>query len=153
MLVVFVPRNRVREAHVIFFFKQLLTWIFGLLVAEYSLIEYPQRFFSQATRASFTFEFFVYPAICVVFNLYYPSHGWFRIINHYIFYCTAITVFEVILERNTDLITYIHWEWYWTWLTLFITFLVSRLYYTWFFMHRALLADPDGNYRNKVKGK
>ena len=38
MLIKFIPRSRVREAHVAFLFKQLLTWLLGLAVVEFGLI-------------------------------------------------------------------------------------------------------------------
>jgi len=66
LLLIFVPKNKIREASVIFCFKQLITWLLGLFVAEFNLIEYPVRLFANATKASFTFEYFVYPSICVI---------------------------------------------------------------------------------------
>jgi hypothetical protein len=111
-----------------------MTWIFGLLVVELDMIEYPVRFFMESSRTSFTFEFFVYPALCVLFNLQYPQgKGRLREWSHYTMYCSAITIIEVILERHTMLIKYVHWEWYWTWITLNITFYISRKFYCWFF--------------------
>ena len=74
LLYIFVPRNKIREAHTIFFFKQFVTWFFGLLVVEKNLISYPSRlFFKKTIKSSFTFEYFVYPALCVLFNFYYPE--------------------------------------------------------------------------------
>lgn len=134
LLIIFVPRKKIKEAQVIFFFKQLLTWPFGLVVSELGLVEYPVRFFPVATRASFTFEYFVYPAICVLFNLYYPfEKGTARKLVHYFIYTTGITVVEEILQKYTDLIKYVHWAWYWTWVTLLITFFISNKYYRWFY--------------------
>lgn len=134
LLLWLVPKNKIREANVIFFFKQLMTWVLGLSIAEMDLIEYPVRFFSKATRSSFTFEYFVYPAICVFFNLYYPEgKSWVRQFIYYFLYIGGMTVFEVLLEQNTQMIKYINWTWYWTAFWLFVTFFVSRLYYKWFF--------------------
>lgn len=134
VLIIFVPKTKIREAMVIFLFKQLITWIVGLLVVELGLIIYPVKSFTNASQTSFDFEFFIYPAICVVFNLHYPE-GKKPLIQlmHYISYCSAITVVEVLIERYTDIIEYIHWEWYVTWITLFITFYASRKFYIWFF--------------------
>jgi hypothetical protein len=133
-LLYFVRRNEIREAFVIYFFKQCMTWVLGLLVVEYGLIEYPVREFQKANATSFSFEYFIYPAICVVFNLRYPINkslphriGWF------LFFPTWITIVEVLLEQNTKLIHYIHWSWYWTWITLYITFYFSMKFYRWFF--------------------
>src|SRR4051794_31547567 len=74
LLIKFVPRNRIREAHVLFLSKQVYTFLFGLLVVEKNLISYPYRlFFKRAIKSSFTFEFYVYPALTSLFNLYYPE--------------------------------------------------------------------------------
>lgn len=137
VLIIFIPKNRIREAQLIFLFKQLQTWLFGLLVANYGLIEYPMRLFQYATRADFTFEFFIYPAVCVIFNLHYPQKkSWFRQAVHYVSYTTTITLFEIVIEKYTNIINYLHWTWYLTWITICVTFWFSRLYYVWFYKHK-----------------
>lgn len=134
LLVWLVPGDKIREASLIFLFKQLLTWLFGVVVAELGLIQYPVRLFKKAIKTSFDFEFFAYPAICVFFNLFYPFGDSIIVqIAHYALYTTGITVFEVLLERYTNLINYIKWKWYWTWITVFITFMASNFFYRWFF--------------------
>lgn len=133
-LLILVPKNMIREAQVIFLFKQVLTWLFGLMVVEFKLIEYPVRLFPYANRTSFSFEYFIYPAICVIFNLYYPKTK--RILpqlRHYFVFCTTITVIEIFTEKYTDIINYLYWHWSLTLVTLFITFYLSRKFYTWFF--------------------
>ncbi|MBM7867155.1 hypothetical protein GTO89_10310 [Heliobacterium gestii] len=132
-LIYYVPKEKFRDSILIFFFKQLLTWFSGILVVQWNLIVYPVRLFASAVNTSFTFEFFVYPGICVLFNLYFPEHrSLLRKAIHYVIYTSGITVFEVVLENYTNLIKYIHWSWYWTWITLFLTFMASRYFYRWF---------------------
>ncbi len=135
LLIRFIPRNKIREALVAFKFKQIITWIFGLVVVELGLIKYPKRlFFKHTTKSSFTFEFFVYPAICAIFNVNYPEkRNGFAKSCYYLFFAGIITVFEVIAVRYTRLIRYPHWKWYWSFFTLWITFYWSRIYYRWFF--------------------
>lgn len=134
MLLLFVPKNKIREAWLIFFFKQLLTWILGLAVVEFGLIEYPVRLFPHANQTSFSFEYFIYPSICVIFCLHYPANKVrIRRFLYYVYYCTAITIVEVFIEKYTDIIKYVNWSWYITWVTLFITFYASRKYYLWYF--------------------
>jgi hypothetical protein len=134
MLIIYIPRDKIREAQVIFFFKQTMTWIIGLLVVELRLIEYPVEIFKYATKASFTFEYFIYPSLCAVFNLHYPNgKSLTRKLLYYSYYCTGMTVVEVLCERYTNIIKYIHWSWYITWITLLFTFYTSRKYYVWFF--------------------
>ncbi|MFC4323659.1 CBO0543 family protein [Litchfieldia salsa] len=135
LLIKFVPRNRIREAHLTFSFKQIITWLFGLLVVEKKLISYPYRlFFKKSNKSSFTFEYFVYPALCSFFNLYYPHNkAIFIKLLYYSFYSSIITVFEAYAFKYTDLIKYNRWTWYWSFLTIWLTNYLSRIYYIWFF--------------------
>jgi hypothetical protein len=134
LLILLVPIKRIREAIVVFLFKQTITWLFGLIVVELRLIEYPVRLLNLSTKASFTFEYFVYPVLCILFVLYYPNgKSLTRQFMHYFYFSSAITVIEVLCEKYTDLIHYIHWNWFLSWITLFITFLMSKIFYDWFF--------------------
>jgi len=134
LLIRFVPKHKLREAQVIFFFKHIITWILGLLVVEFHLIEYPVRLFSYANKTSFSFEFFIYPSLCVLFNLHYPSLKSGRTqFLYYAGYCSAMTFIEVLVEKYTDIATYLHWSGLCTWVTLCITFYISRRYYLWHF--------------------
>ncbi|MED3550079.1 hypothetical protein P4449_06445 [Cytobacillus praedii] len=55
LIVRFVPKDKIREAQLIFLFKQVLTWLFGLIVVEMGLIKYPYRlFFKKASKSSFS---------------------------------------------------------------------------------------------------
>ena len=53
-----VPKDKVRLAWVAFLFKQFLTWPLGLIVVDMGWIQYPIRFFENASYSSFTFEYF-----------------------------------------------------------------------------------------------
>ena len=74
LLVRYIPKNKIREAQVAFMFKQLMTWLFGLIVVENNFISYPYRtFFKKTLKSSFTFEYFAYPALCAIFNVHFPE--------------------------------------------------------------------------------
>jgi hypothetical protein len=134
LLIIFVPKLRIKQAIVIYMFKQLITWFIGLLVVELRLLEYPVRSFAYATKTSFDFEYFIYPSFCVLFILHYPEGKSFtRKLLHYVYYCSVITFIEVIVEKYTNILTYINWSWYTTFITLFITFFMSRIFYVWYF--------------------
>jgi hypothetical protein len=134
LIIFFVPKARIREAIVIFMFKQMITWIIGLLVVELRMLEYPVRSFAYASKTSFDFEYFIYPSFCVLFNLYYPEGKSFtKRFLHFIYFCSFLTVIEVVVEKYTDILVYLHWSWYITFVTLFITFFMSRQFYKWFF--------------------
>lgn len=56
----FIPKNKIRLAVVAFLFKQVITFLFGLVVVELELIDYPLRLFASINRSSFTFEYFFF---------------------------------------------------------------------------------------------
>jgi hypothetical protein len=134
LLLLFVPKVKIRQALVVFMFKQMITWLVGLIVVELRLIEYPVRSFVYACKSSFDFEYFIYPSFCVLFNLHYPEgKGFIRRLLHYIYYCSALTSVEVVVEKYTEILKYNNWTWYITFITFFLTFFASRQYYKWFF--------------------
>lgn len=140
-----VPRDKhnLRKAQVIFLFTQSVTWFFGLMVSEWGLITYPVHEFEHVANTSFTFEFFVYPSICVVYNLYFPeAQSYMGKFLYTAAYTTPITVLEVLFEKYTALIKYIHWAWYWTWITIFLTFCLSRAYNKWFYNDYSAKKQP-----------
>ncbi|WP_127584266.1 CBO0543 family protein [Paenibacillus koleovorans] len=133
LVLVFTPRDRIRDANVVFLFKQVITWLFGLMVVQFRLIEYPIREFPYATKASFAFEYFIFPSMCVIFVLRFPERksrlhklGW------YLFWPTWLTIVEQIIRLHTNLVQYLHWNWFLTWITLLASFFISHLYYKWF---------------------
>jgi len=139
LLFKYVPKNRIREAHISFLFKQVITWLFGLLVVEKGLISYPNRlFFKKAIKSSFTFEYFVYPAVCSLFNLYYPekSNNVVKLIYYFI-HTSIITFFEIFAVKYTNIIKYNNWKWYWSFITIWLTYYVSRIYHRWFYKSRS----------------
>lgn len=129
-----IPKDKVRLALVAFLFKQVLTWPMGLFVADMGWIQYPIGFFENATKASFTYEYFFYPVICAYFNIYFPDgKSLLRRATYYIIFCSALTLAELLALHYSNLIRFIHWNAYWTWLMLFITFYVTRKFCLWFF--------------------
>ncbi|MEH7385993.1 CBO0543 family protein [Bacillus sp. JJ1521] len=129
-----IPKNKIRLAVVAFLFKQVITIFTGLLVVELGLLEYPIRLFPTVNRASFTFEYFAFPVVCALFNVRFPNNRRTLIqLGYYVAFCTVLTIAEIFIEKYTELITYIHWGWYTTWISLFLTFYLTRLFCKWFF--------------------
>ncbi|WP_246944853.1 CBO0543 family protein [Bacillus pinisoli] len=130
----FIPKNKWKEASIIFLFQQFITWVLGLLAVELCLIEYPVRELAEVNRTSFLFEFLTYPIISIFFCLYYPQKRsrWSKFTNISTF-CTAIVIPEILFERYTNLISYIKWEWYISWLSIYVTLYGSWVFYRWYF--------------------
>lgn len=133
-LPILIPKSKVRLALVAGLFKQLLTWPLGLLVVDQGWIEFPIHFYENAGRGSFTFDYFFYPIMCAYFQVYFPVQNGTGIrAAYYVLFTTVLTLAEIYLKNNTQLIRYIHWNGYLTWITILITFYLSRQFCLWFF--------------------
>lgn len=133
-IVFFIPKRKRRLAVVALLFKQVITFLIGLVVVELGLLEYPIRLFASINRTSFTYEYYAFPVICAAFNVWYPNGRSLLIqLGYYVGYTSVLTVIEVIIEKYTELIKYIHWEWYITWISLCLSFFITRLFCVWFF--------------------
>ncbi len=135
-LIKIVPNGKAREAWVLFLFLQVITWPAGLLAVELGWIDYPVQLFpktNQYNRTSFSFEFFFFPVLAIIFSLYYPSFlkKWSALL-YYLLFAGFFTIIEVILEKYTDLVEYYEWKWYWTFSTLILSLYLNHKYYLWF---------------------
>lgn len=72
--------------------------------------------------------------MCAIFNMNYPENKNRLMKFFYIIFHSGILTFgEVLVERYTNLIKYIKWKWYWSFITIGLTNYSSRLFYRWFF--------------------
>lgn len=134
LLVIFIKPKYSIEAQVSFLFMQIPSWLFGAWVVQKGLIEYPVGFLKTVYKSSFTFEFFVFPSVSAIFNVHFPKDkSWFVKSIYILSFPTAITILEVNLVKYTQLIKYLNWAWYWSFITLTFTLLISYGYYLWFF--------------------
>jgi hypothetical protein len=133
--IILIPRNKAREAWVLFLFLQVITWPAGLFAVEMGWIEYPVQLLkgaNQYNRTSLTFEFFIFPIVAIIFSLYYPNVRWFGATIYYVCFAGFFTIIEVILERTTRLVEYHGWTWYWTLITVIISLFFNHKYYLWY---------------------
>ncbi|WP_160680146.1 CBO0543 family protein [Clostridium sp. C8-1-8] len=130
----FIPKEKRREAIAVYTYTLTITWFFGLMVAEFNLIEYPIRQFPEAIKTSFLFEYFLFPSICALFVVNYPEmKSKLRKFLYYLAFCSILTIIEMFEERYTLVLKYIFWDWYVTWITFYITFYACYKYKKWFF--------------------
>lgn len=130
----FIPKNKIRLAVVAFLFQQIITFLIGLVVVEFGLLEYPVRLFPTVNRTSFTFEYYAFPVICAAFNVWYPNDRSILIqVGYYVGFSSVLTIAEVILEKYTNLINYIQWEWYTSLITIGLALYIAREFCIWFF--------------------
>ncbi|WP_420490870.1 CBO0543 family protein [Neobacillus drentensis] len=48
-------------------------------------------------------------------------------------FSTGLTIPEVIIEKYTNLISYINWKWYYTWASVYATLFLAWKFYKWYF--------------------
>lgn len=134
LLLIFACLKNWRKAIVGFLFIQLLTWPFGIIPVEYGALEYPVRFFPKIIKTSFTYEFLALPAVGSIYCIYFPV-GHRKLVKaiYIVTFPTVLTIGEVIILIYTDLIRYLHWNWFITWVTVTIILHLNYLYFKWFF--------------------
>lgn len=135
LLIKFIARDKIRQATIAFLFQQALSWIFGLFAAENQWIRYPYRpFFKKAFKANFVLQYFLYPLFSIFFNLYYPeTRNLLTKALYYFLHSSFITGCQLWMAKYTKLIRYLKWTWYYSFLTMWISYYLSHKYYQWLF--------------------
>lgn len=129
-----IPRAKAREAAFIFLIAQLFSWILGLLVVEFGLIEYPVHELSKANSTSFLFEYLLLPILAAQFILHYPSAKTLKFkILYYLGVMSVFTLSEFLVERYTLIIKYHGWTWYYTFISMSLFFYLTMVVYKWFY--------------------
>ena len=139
---VLIPAHRRREAHVIFLFQELVTGFLGLVVVENDW--YSVREMQVGTTSSIVYEYICYPVVTAYFNLYYLRRRKRPVqLAYYVLVVSALTAPEYFIEKYTALIDYEKRHWYYTFLSLLATLLLSRLFYSLFFREGRSRKDGD----------
>lgn len=132
--VLLIPSGKRRLAHTAFLFQGMVSWILGIIVVEAGWLQYPVREMSNSSGTSFLFEFLMFPVIAAYYNMYYPEGKALRVQAAWLLlFSGSITALELLIEKNTLLILYTGWQWYWTTISVSTTLLLSRYFCRWFF--------------------
>ncbi|WP_324332194.1 CBO0543 family protein [Methylomusa anaerophila] len=123
-----------RDWVVVFLFKGLLDLVWGSAVVSLHLLKYPVRLLPKYYETSILFELWVFPVLCIWYNQVTRERGIVPIILYAVLFSAGVTAIEYPIERYTGLLRYIDWNWFTTFYTLIITFLISRgfiAFYRW----------------------
>ena len=120
-------REKLKDWLLIFFLKGYISSFLDQIIVKKKQISYPVRFMSKYFDSSLLFDYLLFPILCVFYNRTSEKSNLHSIFLQSFIYSTPMTVLEVILEKNTNLIRYKkNWNWLITYLTLVITFLFVR---------------------------
>jgi len=132
----FIPKEKARDAFILYLVIQFITWPTGLLVVEMKWIEYPIQLLPDDNhdyKSSIYFEFFLFPLTAILFNFHYPETKklLFQVL-YYLVIAGFFTAIEFMLERYTKLVEYHQWQWYWSYSSVIFVLFLSHTYYQWF---------------------
>ena len=120
-------REKLKDWFLIFFLKGYISSFLDQIIVKKKHISYPVRFMSKYFDSSILFDYLLFPILCVFYNRTSEKSNLHSIFLQSFIYSTPMTVLEVILEKNTNLIKYNkNWNWLITYLSLVITFLFVR---------------------------
>lgn len=144
--VLFITRKDRREGLFSLMVFQSFVWLCDMFSFEFGLLSAPVRLFPKATDLALTINYIFYP---VLFSIYYvkrKSKGNRRKrITFFLIWISAITLFDVVIERYTDLLEYGLITWYWMWVYIGFLFFVSQVCSDWFFKDKASFQLDGGN--------
>ncbi|MHC0036265.1 CBO0543 family protein [Pseudoneobacillus sp. C159] len=106
ILLITVPRYRIREFIAVFFIFQTLTWLFSITLTAFDLLSFPIRLFPNATKIGFTMEYLVYPTAAVLFYKWFPERATsLRRAWHYFFSVSGFILIMFLLGKYTNLLS------------------------------------------------
>ncbi|GGM24163.1 hypothetical protein GCM10011351_07380 [Paraliobacillus quinghaiensis] len=129
--VVLTPKHLKRRLLLATFNFQALVWLCSLILVSNGFISYPIRDFPNAIDVLLATEYVLYPLLYGFHIIYKPKN----LVTRRIYLLTSvsiITAIDVILVYFTDLVLYVHYTWYWKWITIFVLFHLTNITFNWF---------------------
>jgi hypothetical protein len=137
--ILFIPRQDRRKGFLAFLMFQAIIWLCDMPSFQYGLLSAPVREFPKATDLPITIDYFFYPVLFSIFYVNKKVNSSLRSRRIYFFiWTTVITVFDIMIEQNKDLLTYEILPWYGMWIYIVFMFYVSQVCCNWFFKDKSL---------------
>jgi hypothetical protein len=137
--IVFIPRQYRRKGFLAYLIFQAIIWLCDMPSFQLGLLSAPVREFPKATDLPITIDYMFYP---VLFSIYYVN----KKVNssekskwiYFFTWTTAITLYDLLIERFTDLLEYEILPWYGMWIYIVFLFYVSQICCNWFYKDKSL---------------
>ncbi|TLS35061.1 CBO0543 family protein [Pseudalkalibacillus caeni] len=126
-----IRRPPTKDWVLVFFLKGVISSFIGMYVVSKKWLKYPVRLAPKSFHSSLLFDYLLFPLACVAYNQTSYRSKFPGMIFQAVLYTTPMTLFEVWLEKNTQLIKYIKWSWFHTFTSLFVTFVSVRAFMEW----------------------
>lgn len=140
----FIPREDWRKGFLAFLMFQAIIWLCDMPSFRYGLLSAPVRELPKATDLPLTIDYFFYP---VLFSVFYVNKRvnvrlWSKI-TYFFVWVSVITLFDIMIERYTDLLEYNILTWYGMWTYIVFLFYMSQVCCNWFFKDEALFQSEQ----------
>lgn len=116
----------VKDWIIVFFLKGFMSILFDTYFVAKGMLSYPDRFLPTIFSTTIVFDVLAYPLLCVLYNqtTYKSSLG--GILLQALLYTIPPTLFEWWAAENTQLVKFMNWTWYYSFLFFLATFLAVR---------------------------
>ena len=131
--VVFTPKQLKRRFILAVINFQAFIWLGSLIIVINDFILFPIHEFPNATNVLLTTEYFLYPLLYGFYVIYKPQNNSSLRSIYLLTYVSIVTAIDLMLVYFTDLVVYIHYTWYWKWITIFVLFSIANTTFKWFF--------------------
>lgn len=113
---------------IVFLFSAYLALPLGVILVRLGYFSFPVRFLSSYFESSILFEYLVLPILSVIYYKSTMRLAFLKSAGYAMLYSIGIASLEVILEKYTNLMVYIHWSFFYTLWTTFSYLLVIRVF-------------------------
>ncbi|MBV7508960.1 hypothetical protein KW850_27535 [Bacillus sp. sid0103] len=127
------PKHRYRKVLIALLICEALLWLNSLVHVELNLLVFPVREFPKATDLLVTTEYFFYPLLCGFYLVYEPKRSLGIRLIYLSVWSSFIAFYDQMLVNYTNLVEYVHYAWYFTWLDFFCIYAATNMIYQWFF--------------------
>ncbi|MBI0580025.1 hypothetical protein IEC97_21940 [Neobacillus cucumis] len=137
--ILLIPRNNRSKAILALLMFQAIIWLCDIPSFQLGLLSAPVREFPKATDLPFTVDYFFYPVLFSIYYVHKKRKGslWYRIIYFFV-WVSIITLYDIVIERYTDLLEYDLLPWYGMWIYMGFLFYISQVCCNWFFKDKNL---------------
>jgi hypothetical protein len=110
-----------------FFLSANITTFIGVFVERENMLEYPVKFLRDYFDTSILYEYVLFPLVCIYFYQTTYRASYRGIFMQGLLYTALLTGSEVIVERDTNLLDYKTWTWFYTFGSVFLLIIFLRL--------------------------
>jgi hypothetical protein len=143
--ILFIPRKERRKGFLASLLFQAIIWLCDMPAFKYGLLSAPVRILPKATHLPLTIDYFFYP---ILFSIYYVHKSGKRSLlprfAYFFVWVSVVTLFDIVLERYTDLLEYGILTWYGMWIYIGFLFYASEIGCNWFYKDKSLFQAEQG---------